>query len=590
MCRRLHLSELQEGAAWYRLCLTIPEIFINESNRRYMKKVFLWLLSSVCAVAAIAQTVTINVTGNRNKQITVDGTVYELDRTATNRAPIVIQGLATGQHRIEVLNGNPNNTMNDDNSSSTFYLRSGYDVDITIRNNGSLQIREKRISNAGLSGHPAQYKEPMSSTAFNRVLQSVKRQARQATKYRLVNAALTTIGNYFTSSQVESLISQINSQPSRVELLKAAYLRTTDAQNYASLFNLVNSESGRNELTAHVNSYNYGVNSNMGNASASSHNAYISPMSSSTFNAIYQAAQNQWQANLRMNYIADAFANPSNYFTSSQARQLILLVPAESDRLILAKTAYRGITDATNFTQVSNLLSSTASRNELAAYINSYRSGSTYSYRTPMTDANFNILYRDIEAEWLPGAELNAINQAFANTSNYFSTTQIRKLVQLVSAEVNRLELLKAGYRTVTDPANYSLLYDLLSSQSARNELASYINSYTGTGTTTPGTVYRTAMATATYDALYRDIANTWGLGAKMNALTNTFANTSYYFSSAQAARLIELVSSESNRLQLAKSALRQVVDPDVYYSTISPILSSASSRSELEVYIRNNR
>lgn len=555
-----------------------------------MKKVFLWLLSSVCAIAAIAQTVTINVVGTRNKQITVDGTVYQLDRTTTNRAPIVIQGLATGQHQIEVLNGNPNNSVNDDNSSSTFYLRSGYDVDIIIRNNGSLQIKEKRITNAGLSGHPAQYKEPMSSTAFNRVLQNVKRQTRQATKYRLVNAALTTIGNYFTSSQVESLISQINSQPSRIELLKAAYLRTTDAQNYASLFNLVNSESGRNELTAHVNSYNFGTNTNMGNASASSHNAYISPMSSSTFNAIYQAAQNQWQANLRMNYIADAFANPSNYFTSSQARQLILLVPAESDRLILAKTAYRGITDATNFTQVSNLLSSTASRNDLAAYINSYRSGSTYSYRTPMSDANFNILYRDIEDEWLPGAELNAINQAFANTSNYFSTTQIRKLVQLISAEVNRLELLKAGYRTVTDPANYSQLYDLLSSQSARNELANYVNSYTGSGTTNPGTVYRTAMATATYDALYRDIANTWGLGAKMNALTNTFANTSYYFSSAQATKLIELVSSESNRLQLAKSALRQVVDPDVYYSTVSPILSSASSRSELEVYIRNNR
>jgi hypothetical protein len=204
-------------------------------------------------------------------------------------------------------------------------------------------------------------------------------------------------------------------------------------------------------------------------------------MSEVTFNSIYQAARNQ-SGNLRTNYVLDALANANNYFTSYQARQLIQLVPTENERLILAKTSYRGITDASNFSQVSELLYSATSRNDLAAYVSSYRSGTTYTptpaypSRTPMTDATFRALYNSIESEWLPGAEMNALRQAFANTANYFTTAQVKELISLVSIEANRLELAKAAYKQTTDPANYySSISQLLISSSNKSELEIYI-------------------------------------------------------------------------------------------------------------------
>lgn len=553
-----------------------------------MKKIFLWLLGSVCAVAAIAQTVTIQVQGNRNKQVTVDGTVYTIDESVSSnsRAPIVIQGLSLGDHTLGVVNGNPGTNVNDETFSTLFRLRSGYDLQVTIRNNGAVQLKESKATLAGTNLHPGLSKTPMTASAFNTLYQRIRKQRNQVTRYNLANNALSTARNYFTTAQVEQLVSQVNSQNYRVTLVKKAYLKVTDPENFSLMYDLLNTQAGRNEVMAHVDSYNY----NYGTASTSSHNAYINPMSETDFNLIYQAARNEWQANLRMNYIVNAFADPENYFRSSQARQLIQLVPAESDRLILAKTAYRGITDATNFSQVSNLLTSTASRNELAAYIRSYHSGVTtpVNTRTAMSDADFGTLYRDIESEWAPGAEMNALRKAFANTAYFFTTAQARQLIQLVSAEVNRLELAKASYRSITDPSNFSQIYDLLTSQASRNELAAYVNSYNNTGGSTTAPV-KQAMSQESYDQMYRSVQNTWGLGAKMNYLTNIFANPNYYFTTAQARKLIELVSAESNRLQLAKSAYKQVVDQAVYFSQVSQVLESQSSKNELEVFIRNN-
>ena len=505
-----------------------------------MKKLLSWLLGVFCSLAAIAQTVTIHVQGNRNKQVNVDGTVYTLEAktNSRDREPIVIRGLSIGDHNLEVLNGNANNA-NNENFSTSFRLRSGYDLMITVRNNGAIQLRETKAI-AVNSSHPGLSHSPMSSSTFNTLYQKVRRQRNQTTRYNLVNTALTTSTNYFTTSQVDQLISQVNSQSYRVLLLKKSYLKVTDPTNFSVLYDLITTENGKNEIIAHVDNYNYYY------GTASSHNAYINAMSDASFNNIYQAARNEYQSARRMNYLVNAFADPSNYFTSYQASQLIQLVTAESDRLILAKTAYRGITDVTNFSTVRNLLLSTASRNDLDSYTRSYSSGTTYNpgtnypVKTPMSDANFTNLYRSIESEWAPGAEMNELRKAFANTSYYFTTAQAKQLIQLVSAEVNRLELAKASYRTITDPANFSLMYDILSSQASRNELAAYVNSYSQGGTTT--IPVKQAMTVEEFDKMYRSVQNTWGIGAKMNYLTNIFATPTYYFTSDQARRMIELV------------------------------------------------
>ena len=95
-----------------------------------------------------------------------------------------------------------------------------------------------------------------------------------------------------------------------------------------------------------------------------------------------------------------------------------------------------------------------------------------------MSDVNFNQLMADVKAQWLPFGKMNALTTAFANTSNYFTSNQVKQLIQLVSDEDNRLQLAKSAYRNTTDRSNFTLLYDLFSYQASKDALASYISSY----------------------------------------------------------------------------------------------------------------
>ena len=73
---------------------------------------------------------------------------------------------------------------------------------------------------------------------------------------------------------------------------------------------------------------------------------------------------------------------------------------------------------------------------------------------------------------------MSRLSEIFATETNYFTVSQAKQLIQLVSAESNRLELAKSAYGNITDPENFNLIYDLLSSQSSRNELSNYVNTY----------------------------------------------------------------------------------------------------------------
>jgi hypothetical protein len=99
---------------------------------------------------------------------------------------------------------------------------------------------------------------------------------------------------------------------------------------------------------------------------------------------------------------------------------------------------------------------------------------------------------------------------------------------------------------------------------------------------------YRVAMADADFNNVYQSIRGKWLPGAKMTAATTVFNNTSYNFSSTQARQIIQLLSSEQNRLDLAKLAFDNVVDPTAYYSQVADLLGNQSSRDELNNYIRS--
>ena len=307
------------------------------------------------------------------------------------------------------------------------------------------------------------------------------------------------------------------------------------------------------------------------------------PMSNTNFNTLLNNVKKSQSASSRRSLITNAFNNTNNYFTSSQAAQLLQQVSSENFRLQLAKLSYRTITDRENFSQLFDLLNSQNSRDQLEEYVNSFNEESTPG--TAMADANFNSLYQDIKNQWPVSNQMNSLTSIFNNTNNYFSSYQASQLIQLVSAESNRLQLAKLSYRTITDPANFSQVYNLLSSQVSKNELAAYINSNYNTDT---GTNTNTAMPDVNFNNLYQDIKSQWSLNTQMNSLTNAFQASSNYFTSYQASQLIQLVSAENNRLQLAKLSYRTITDV-ANFNQVYNLLSSQASKNELSAYINTN-
>ena len=533
-----------------------------------MKTIFLFLASCISILSVSAQsvsTVTVNVRGNNNESIMIDSkeyTVYSDNNTNTS-TPIVVSNLQSGQHTLQIRRSNEVNP-----SSTVFTTRTGYDLQITITPNGSVQLKETKWRAA--DNNTGQNMQAMSVTDFNSLYNTIRSQWGSSKKMTMVSDAFANTNYYFTTAQAKQLIQLVNSQSNRFTLTKSSYRSITDPTNFTQMYDVLNSQSHRDQLAAYVSTYNAGSSS--------------TAMTASRFNTIYKTAQRQATTNSKVSYIYNSFTNTNNYFTVSQARQLVQLAPDEANRLYLAKISYRGIIDRTNFSQMYTLLNSQSSRNELNTFVSTYDNSNPVYTRMAMKEAEFNTLYRDIQNRYGIGAKMSALSNVFATENYYFTTAQTKQLIQLVSEENNRLELAKSSYNNIVDQANFSQLYDLFSYNS-RSDLEIYIRDHQTDPVYTPPVYTRTPMSNSSYTSLYNEVRNTYGFGAKMSRLTEIFANETYYFTVAQAKQLVQLVSDESNRLELAKSAYGNITDP-ANFNLMYDVLTSQSSKNELSTYV----
>lgn len=305
----------------------------------------------------------------------------------------------------------------------------------------------------------------------------------------------------------------------------------------------------------------------------------------SQFNTVLRNLKAQATAQSKNVYLNSVFSTPDTYFTSIQVVQLLQQIRLESDRLPLAKLSFRTVTDPDNFSPVYGLFNVQANRTELENYVSAGGAGSTTTASgTAMSNSSFSNLYQTVRNQSTVSAQVASINNAFTTTGNYFTSSQVVQLLQLVSAETNRLQLAKVSYRTVVDPINFTSVSNLLYSQSSRDELSAYINNGT-TGTTGAGV----AMSETDYTALHRSISSQFLPFSKITLLTNTFNNTANYFTSSQVKGLLLLISSESNRLQLAKKAYRNTVDR-VNYAQLNDLFTTTTYKADLEAYVKAYR
>ena len=442
-----------------------------------MKKLSIVLIGALAVLSVSAQrrsNVVLNVAGNTNLQVSVDGTSYSLNGTAStnSRSTAMINDLASGQHTLQLSRMGQSNRNRTDDITTTFNLRNRYDMRINVNADGSLELIETmRLRNAG--GNQVR----ISDVEFNRLMQNVRAQRPGEPRAIAVGNAFTNRNNYFTSAQVAQLLSLVSAEGSRLQLAKQSYAYVVDPVNFDRVETLFSASANRDELDLYVANYN---SSDISDANVYNGAEYPT-MTDATFNTLYQSIRRQYPSAIQYNSIAEAFNNPTNFFTTAQAIQLIQLQSSEASRLVLAKMAYRGIVDTYNYNQVYALLNSQSSKNELATYISGYQPGTMYPgsiTHLAMSDYDFNAMMQNVRSKFLPFEKAATLTDIFNNRNNYFTSVQAKQLIELVSAEDNRLRLAKSAYSNVIDRSNFRTVYVLLNNQSSRNELDAYIAAY----------------------------------------------------------------------------------------------------------------
>ena len=313
------------------------------------------------------------------------------------------------------------------------------------------------------------------------------------------------------------------------------------------------------------------------------------PMSEVEFDKLHKSVNSKWSQAARLTAAKTAVTSRGNYFTTEQIGQLISLITAESKKLELAKLSYPKVTDPGNFSEINTLFNSQAAREELEKYVGASTGTTTTTTapsngRSPMSAFEFNSLLQTVKNQYQQEGKVAVLTDAFNTGGQYYSTSQLRQLISLVTAENNRLALAKLSYARVSDIANFSSLNNLLAKQSSRDEL-NYFVKYGGNTVSAEQYANRVAISDAEFRKLYQKANLHFRQSSVVADVKAAFSNTTNYYSIAQVRSLLGLITTESDRLTLAKLAYHRVTEPPAF-TQLFDMFTSEASKNDLSNYI----
>ena len=208
---------------------------------------------------------------------------------------------------------------------------------------------------------------------------------------------------------------------------------------------------------------------------------------------------------------------------------------------------------------------------------------------TPMAANDFAELLQEIKSNRYQSARVAVIREALGS-SDHFTTNQVRQLLTLVTAENTRLELAKLSYAMVTDQNNFARVNTLFTSQANRNSLTNYVQLQANTSVTVPvaGSNVRALLSNAQYDQLLVNLNNTNYQSGKFTIIKDALGNNNNLFTIAQLRQLLSTVTSEPDRLYLAKQAYANAYDA-TNFATLLTLFTTQANRAELNSYIVSN-
>jgi hypothetical protein len=320
-----------------------------------------------------------------------------------------------------------------------------------------------------------------------------------------------------------------------------------------------------------------------------------SAMSETSFNKLLESTKVKWSQTSRYTAIKSAFNTKANYFTTDQAGQLLMLISSEAKRLELAKLSYPKITDQEHFADMRDLFNSQSNKDNVDKFyatknpqaVVSNETSSTTG-RTPLSVSQFNQLMTTIRNQYQQAGKYAVIRDAFTVSNYYYTASQIRQLLTSITSENERLALAKLSYARVSDPANFSTVNNMFSTQANRDELNNFIR-YGETTTSTADYSNRIVMSDGDFTKLQLKARMHIRQSSVVEDIREAFSDKNNYFSTDQIRSLLSLVSPETDRLALAKLAYHRAADPTTF-ATLSDMFTTQANIDALNTYIRSTK
>jgi hypothetical protein len=265
-----------------------------------MKNIFTLLVGGLLTSSAFANNITLTFPNNRNYQVMIDGRNVNIN-TYSGSKTIYLNNLQYGQHTIEVyrMKKNGGGSKSHPVYSSSFNSSPQYDLNITIDNNGRVQMyqtksndyrrngrgnnhegnsnndrwgrhrdhdndydddRDYRGSNGGYNQggydngdlNNNRYNKAMSDYDFNQLVQKINKQWIG----KMSTAKDGVSNNYFNTYQVRQILQIFSSESDRLELAKLSYRNVVDQQNFRRLYDLFSYQS-QTELDRYTRDFRY---------------------------------------------------------------------------------------------------------------------------------------------------------------------------------------------------------------------------------------------------------------------------------------------------------------------------------------------
>ncbi|MEN8121023.1 MAG: DUF4476 domain-containing protein [Bacteroidota bacterium] len=324
---------------------------------------------------------------------------------------------------------------------------------------------------------------PISNYQFQQKYNSIVAKKNEAQK--LASAKSIAKKNCLSSEQVKKIAALFENDFNRLEFAEIAYLNTTDKSNFyevydafayfSTVFRLHDYIKGQYKIitpkddyvltTLTFPDYNYPKHSDY-----KGHRGCSSVISDQVFIGQAQKIAN---ANSDKVKLPLAKKNVTYYcLTTAQVMKITSLLSIESNRLTLAKLAYKRVYDKGNYNYMTQLFNNEFNRRELLKYINS----SPYvviKVDCKVTDKDLADIKAQIKKQSFSNTKMTLAKQVI-KAKKCFTTDQIIEILKLFSYDSLKIDLAKYSYDYVTDKENYYKTADLLRYEFDKQSLLEY--------------------------------------------------------------------------------------------------------------------